>query len=739
MSRKLMACVLVVSLVLPVLLFGCGTLAGEPVTVKFLIRNNDKRLEIGNYVANQLEELGFKVERQYGGGGDLAPIWLGDPTAGEWNVYTGAWINTAVPRDEGSNFGAFYTPLWSAMGPLWAAYTPSEEFLDVATKLWNNDFSTMDEREALFEQAVPMSMQDSVRIFLDDRASFYPLRANVAVGADAYGGITGSGVWASTIHFHSNGVPQVPTGSTVMKIALEDLLIDPWNAIAGSNWAFDQFPMRGTYDTGMVYDIRDGLVWPDQVDKAEVVVQEGLPVSTNPGHDWCTLSFSDGPIPVPASAWYDWDATTGNWITAGPGKTAKTKVTVYYPKGTFGLPLHDGSTLDEGDFLLAAVIGFDRAKPESFMYDKDYVAEFDAFMEHFKGVEFNFNDPNYDLVVTTYDDQFQLDAELMAYANRWFPNTYYGPIMWHTIALGMLAEKDLQLAFSQAKAEDKGCEWLGFQGGPSIDILQSYLTKVLTSGDPSHAFIPYPNVLGAYITQAEALARYNSLQAFKNQYGHFWVAGGPYYLESIDTAGDVITLKRFAAYPSSGDKFFFMMDPEPTNPPAHTGAWVDTVVITKEESADAAVRKLQAGQLDVYAGDIQDAALFETVKGDSSLRYYLSAGLYDELTFNPSGPFFPGTGKLNPFALPAVREALNYAIDREHIAGEIYGGQAYPRYTCVGTVTGDYLNRYPNLFKQIEQKYAYDFEKADADIEAAMLTIPGVTRQADGKYYYTTS
>jgi peptide/nickel transport system substrate-binding protein len=148
--RRILFISLAAILALSIGLIGCegeGEDIGDPVTVKFLIRNEDQRLDIGDYVGNQLEDLGFTVVRQYGTSGDLSPLWYGsDPADGLWNVYTGAWINTAVPRDEGYNFGQFYTPLWSAMGPLWAAYTPTDEFLAVATALWNADFSTMAER-----------------------------------------------------------------------------------------------------------------------------------------------------------------------------------------------------------------------------------------------------------------------------------------------------------------------------------------------------------------------------------------------------------------------------------------------------------------------------------------------------------------------------------------------------------------------------------------------------------------
>jgi len=750
MAKRVLMCIVAVVGIIALLVSGCAGGGGkQPIKVKVLIRNNDQRLYIGDYVADQLEALGFTVERQYGGGGDLAPIWLGDPKLGRWNVYTAAWLSTAVSRDEGSNFGAFYTPLWAEMGPLWAAYEPTEEFLEVATRLWWNDFTTMEEREELFEQAVPMSMEDSVRIFLDDRASYCPLHRNIALASDAYGGIAGSWVWGLTIHFQDEDyVPILPAWdggneTLTIKMGLSDLLIQPWNCIAGSNWVFDQVPIRATGDMGLEFDTRDGLAWPHVIEKAEVTVLEGLPIDINPGHEtWLTLDTASS-IPVPETAWADWDAETKSWIEAGTGKTALTKTVCYYPEGTFGRPLHDGSTLSAGDFLLYAIMTFDRAKEESDIYDPSYVASFNAFMDHFKGVEFDFDEEGYDLVVTTYDDLWYMDAELIARGNSWFPATQYGPFVWHNIALGILAESNLELAFSQAKATANEIEWLSFISGPSLAKLQSYLTKVLNPSDPLYGYVPYAEFLGDYIEQSEALARYNNLQTWKNSKGHFWVASGPFYLESVDTTGEVVHLKAFTAYPDDGSKWFFMVDADgkvpgqqvPVTPPEHNGAWADEVVLTIVPE-DEAITRLLAGDINVYADALSDPDDFETVQSEPTLHYYLAAGLFDELTFNPVGPFFPATGKLNPFAIPAVREAMNWAIDRSYIVGEIYGGMAYERYTCVGTQTGDYINRYPDLFAEIEEEYAYDFHRADAAIEAAMLAINGVTREG-GKYYYT--
>jgi hypothetical protein len=115
--------------------------------------------------------------------------------------------------------------------------------------------------------------------------------------------------------------------------------------------------------------------------------------------------------------------------------------------------------------------------------------------------------------------------------------------------------------------------------------------------------------------------------------------------------------------------------PEPVD---RTGAWLDTLVIVEEPSADAAVSRLEVGDIDVYAFTVGNPEVAARVAASPCLTYAQSFGSYNELSFNPVGPVFESTGKLNPFAVPAMRQAMNWLIDRDYIAQEIMGGLGIP-------------------------------------------------------------
>ena len=562
---------------------------GEPVEIIGLIRTEDHRKEMGDYFADLLEGLGFTLTKQHSTGPDLLPIWCGsDPALGGWHFYTGGWIDTVIYRDEGVNFGFLYTNLGlgQTQCPLWDEYRNDPDFYEAAERLWTCNYTSMAERRDLFEICIPKSMEDNVRMFLVTSEQFTPKQANVRLAADLMGGVAGWGptggsasaafgasgswTWALTAHFvDSEGDPTV--GGT-LRVAVPDVLTNPWNPVAGTESSYDRFVVRATSDRGLQPDPRNGLRWPGRIERAEVYVQGGLPMEVT--RDWLTLE-SVPEIVVPSDAWSDWDATSQRFITVAErspeGTTALWKSVVYYPKEIFAVPIHDGSALSMGDFILHAILRFDRAKETSPIYDESTVADFNGFMETLKGVKFITGDPDYGLIVETYSDfrgtvsyEALIDAELCVAA--WFPGCdrsphdpyEYSSGVWHTAALGMKAEEDGVLAFSQAKASALGVEWMNFISGPSLPILKSYLDEAKATN-----YIPYEPTMGQYVTQAEAAQRWSNLEQWYSDKGHFWVGSGPFYLESADTTEKVIHLKRFEKYPDPMDEWLFLLEPLP--------------------------------------------------------------------------------------------------------------------------------------------------------------------------------
>ncbi len=521
---------------------------GKPVVIIALIRTEDKRKEQGDYFANQLEQLGFTVDRQFKVRSEAAPIWQGDPYLCAFTYYTAGWISSAIDRDEGDMFAQYNTGRIQDI-PLFLEYKPTDAYLEVADALQNNKFSTLEERDALFAKAIPMSMEESWHgLWINDTASYSPMKKDLIVASDLAAAVAGTAFWPLTMRLADQ------EGGTV-KIAQSGILVQPWNPIAGSNWTDDAMIQRATADSGAIADPYTGLFLPQRIEKAEVVAQEGLPIVKS--LDWVDLKF-EAEIKVPEDAWVDWDAANQKFITAAEkfpeGLTTKTKSVVYYPSSLWETKWHDGSTLSMGDFILHMIMTFDQGKPESKIYDENAVPQVDTWLSHFKGLKIVSTDP---LVIETYDDLWAIDAENIAGASCWYPSDLgyvaaygYGTAPWDGLVGALLAEENGELAFSEAQSLAKEVEYTSLIAGPSLEIQKKYLDQAA-----AESYIPYAPTMSEYVTKEEADARYANLLAWYEAKGHLWVGTGAYYVDQVFPVEGTVTIKNFADFPDMADKW----------------------------------------------------------------------------------------------------------------------------------------------------------------------------------------
>lgn len=527
---------------------GVWTFAGEPVTLIFLIRIEDTRLEIGNYVANQLEEMGFTIERVERTSGELSPLWISsDPAECQWNLYTGAWSQTAIARSSTDNFDFFYTSR-GVPWPSWQVYEPTPEFDALSLRLFNNDFADLDERAALMEEILPQSVEFATRVWVTSRTTLVPYSDEVSVTTDLAAGVSGAGIWAKTVRF----IDEVG-GS--MTIALPSVFTEPWNPIGGSNWVFDNMVKRAIGESGRYTDPNTGIGIPNRVESAEVVVQEGFPASVSPGSDWITLSF-EPEIVVPDDAWAGWDAVNQTFLTAAEVYT-ETQTAVYKSTATFPADLydtitwHDGSPMSAADFVMGMIITFDLGNPDSPYYDESLTPDLDQFLSAFKGMRVVSTDP---LVIEYYADNAQLDAENMVIT--WWPGTGGGDaydfadVAWHNMALMLRGEENGGFAFTPDKAEANEIERTNMISGPSLEVFATELAAATEEN-----YIPYAATLGQFITEDEAAARYANLAEFARRYGHYYLGTNLYFLSGVFPVEGQAILTRYEPYPDPANRY----------------------------------------------------------------------------------------------------------------------------------------------------------------------------------------
>ena len=534
---------------------------GAPVSLIFLIRSDGDgtRKPMGDYVANQLEEVGFTVDRQYKTSSEAAPIWIGSNAAdGQWNLYTAGWLPSGLTRDEKGQFQQMY--LNSSVQGIepFISNVSDPEFQKVGDDLNQGAFGTLEERQAMMAKAMELSLQDSLQVWTIEQVQYSPFNNNVQVTYDLGAGIEGTYMGAYNWRFKDQ------EGGT-LKIGTADLFTEPWNTISGSNWVWDSNVMRATSTGtslivgggGLMGDPYTGLAWPQRIESAALIYKNGLPIAHS--LEWLTVETADQ-IEVPADAWVDWDAASQTFITVGEkfpeGTTANTKSVVTYPADLFEtVKWHDGSPISVGDFVMSAIELFDRGKPESAVYDESYVPSFESVLAGWKGLRITSTDP---LTIEYYSDLYSGDAELNIIP-FWpiSPTGLSGENSWPILAISNMAEANGELAYSAEKSDLEEIDRTSWVGGPSLEILAKYLDQAA-----SETYIPYEPTLGQYVTKEEAVARYANFQKWYDEHGHFWVGTGPYYLDKVFTTEKSLVLKPNTEFTDKADRWASFSEPK---------------------------------------------------------------------------------------------------------------------------------------------------------------------------------
>ena len=528
---------------------------GKPLEVVFLIRNDGDgtRKLWGNYLADQMEEVGFTVVRQEGTGADLGPIWIsGDPAEGQWHLYTGGWGASVLNRDQSDIFQEMYLNT-SAQGiPVFMANESDPEFQELGDRLYRRDFKTLDERRIMMARALELCLQDSLQVMVVDSKQFIPHVDGVVATTDLAAGVESAQVTPYTLRFEGK------EGGTMRWATQPFLFNGPWNPIQGSNTTCDQGAARMTVSYAFIYDPYTGLVHPQFAEKADLTVKTGLPVGKT--LDWVNLEFADN-IVVPDDAWADWDAEKQQFITSGEKNgdaevTANVKSVVTFRSDLFDVvKWHDGSPLTMADIVMSFILGFDRAKEASPIFDQQAVARFEnVFMQDFRGIKIVSTDP---LTIEGYSNSYYTDAELTAFdAGTMWINQFQGQASFSQFAMMNSAEAAGELAYSESKALEKEVEQTSLIGGPSLEILGKHLDKLIEEGT-----IPYEPTLGAYITKDQAVERYKALKAYFDSYGNYWQGTGPYFLKSVDMNGKSLVMAHFAGFPDPADRWARYSEP----------------------------------------------------------------------------------------------------------------------------------------------------------------------------------
>jgi len=504
---------------------------GLPLTVRFVIRIEDTRLDIGNYISDQIETLGITVNR------DLKPgtaafncVYFGDPTGGCWSLYTEGFAFTALVAWQDDWIAGFYQQFSGET--IWDFYTPPATLVDVSNRLLNSQYLDLAERQALIRQGSALATEDGVRVWLvAENAVFIFNKGLTGAVYDLMGGPWGL--------FTTRTARYAATGGSV-KIGQPLHFNSQWNPVRGFTWLYDATQLRAFADSGITRHPHTGN---------PLGVRNQFTVET---------AGPSGTLDLPANA-QTWDTATSAWVNVPAGAKAVSKVTC---DCTFG-KWHDGSEMSMDDKLVV-ISHFFRLQNGGAInpytgapYPTGDLGAIDLrgdspginfWMGLFKGLRVVDAD-----TIEIWLDYWHVESdEIAAVASIWPTEPW---TVWELMAKTVLDNEARYDAGSIAAGNcPGGCVLLDMGRGATIGLMNTDVTTLRTANQ-------IPAGFSGIITTAEATTDWAAIDTFRQARGHFYVSNGPFYLDRIDAAAKQTTMKRFVDYPFAADKWDSILTP----------------------------------------------------------------------------------------------------------------------------------------------------------------------------------
>jgi len=505
---------------------------GKPVTLKFIIRIEDERREIGDTFASALESVGFTIERDYMSFGQAIPIVYGtDPAKFEWHLYTEGWGKGALDKYDSGTINQFGAP-WYGWIPGyqeagWWQYE-NATIDDLGKRIYMGNFTTKEERNELYKKATEMIIQESTRIWAATRLEIHPARTEVK-------GITGDLGTGLRSPLNIREV-YVPGKSTVtvghLHVHTEGSV---WNPVGGHD---------DVYSIDIWHAVYDPVVWRHPF--------SGMPIPFRWGYEVKTAGPS-GTLSVPADA-YMWNATENKWEPVGSEVTATSLVTYDLSK-YIGTKWHHGQTITWGDVLYAIAQQFELAYDEQkSSIEPSIAAMLKEILAPFKGFRIVGDKLEVYVDYWHFSDDYIADYTSVIMGSGHYP--------WEVLAaMNKVVFEDKAAMFSESASDSFGVPWLSVNLPAHASMVNDALDR-LNFSELKGIFTVGNKV---YASSSEMAERISATHQWFNEHNHIVISDGPFYLNKFDAAADYAEIKAFRdpTYPfKKGDWYYGM----PTSP-----------------------------------------------------------------------------------------------------------------------------------------------------------------------------
>ncbi|WP_440059798.1 ABC transporter substrate-binding protein [Thermogladius sp. 4427co] len=498
---------------------------GKPITIKFIIRIEDERYDIGNMIATDLKLLGFNVQVLPMRFSDaINTVYGTDPAEFNWHIYTEGWGKGGLTRWDTVSIAQFGAP-WFGYMPGWQEPTfwnyANSTIDDLTLRIYQGNFSSQDEFVKLYRQATEMIIQESIRIWIATRLDTW-VTTNQVQGVTLDLGAGLRGIWNVREMF-------VP-GKNSLTIG------HLWVYTAGDAWNY-WGGFQSVYYVDQMYATYDPLTWNHPFNGEPIPFRASYVVTT---------AGPTGKLDVPSNA-VIWDVKQKKWVPVPSGTKAASMV-VFDLSKLVGTKWHNGITITMADVAATWAYAFD------ITYDPVYSSLEARISSSLK--------PTLDMIKgLVFDAQ---NKRLVVYIDYWFFDTNYiasmatlgiaNPLEIHTVTWQLALDQRNQT--NLVLYQRKGYQWFSLVYPDHVALVKATLQTYLNNQTVFQKANAYAD---GFLTMDEWNARIQADLNWINTYGNAWISDGPFMLVKFDKDAQIAVYKAFRdpTYPfKKGDWYF---------------------------------------------------------------------------------------------------------------------------------------------------------------------------------------
>lgn len=550
--------------------------ADSQIEVKIFIRSDDPvRKSIGEILSSELQNIGFKVTKDFG---DLnkafVVVYGSNPAELKWNLYTEGWAGrSAFVKYDSIGLGQMYSPWFSNMPGFndptyWNYKNPKLD--SITQKIYTGNFTSSNERAELIQAATLEGVKESVRIFLASKLDQYVVNQNVNGVVNDFGAGVPSRFTPINARADSNS----------LVIGVKQIYQGAWNPIMGLNDAYSKQIWDNLYDPDLFKHPYTGETIP---------IRSSWNVHTAGPND--KLDVPDDVI--------TWSPDSQIWIKVPSNATATSKVTFDLTFSNW----HHGVPMDINDVLYSVYFtkewGTQQGENDK-TFDSEYTPRASQIVNTLVGIK-----PIDENTVEVFVNYWHFDdAEIADWAAVWSATP------WEIIYAMENAVIDGKTSFSRSGAVSKNVNWLSLIVPNDAKLIQDYLGAYKTEKN-------IPKALNSFnLDENYFQSRYDASMNWISEHNHAVISNGPFYLDNYSPESRTITIKAFSddTYPFGAGhwkKFEEIEFPKITNVQIPE-------IISKSEISSIPVETVNSSELLYFLTDSKgDLVSSNTIQSDS--------------------------------------------------------------------------------------------------------------------------